>query len=934
VNAAQRGNVIAVSLAMLIPVAALLLALLPRIENLINPLPRDRLDQQARTIGARTVERLTAADNLLRLVSTDVGLQDTSIAISSSTVLGAFSNVGLLVGGGAPIVLKGTAPTLETLDGKTLAHLASGQTALITARAGTSARPTLVRAVNSSDHDHSGLLVAELSPEYLWHSADTTSSHYSVCIADAASRPVFCQPFSTSSAMVSPAQGFATLPTSGIDGTTSAAQLAGTSRIELGKAFGAGDWIVSVAEHRSNSIFPTDRSAISYMIAGMAAVVLSLMMAWQLARRKTKLSPAAATPAIGRSATRLVPPSVAKQTKTKSVKTDGEADATDQTTLVLHLLSEIDRAILSGATFDRIIESNLDRIRAILPGDAAALALLDREKPTLCKMILIGADGGRQDFPLEHALDARSTGKLASIPDGEWFDSDAEDALLAPLQKVGMSRCFLVPVFRDGVPAGALVIASKAAQSLEKGERGLARDIAQRLGVAYTATARGQELLFHSLYDSTTELPNRKFFENRLEEEIARARRESRALALLLVDLDKFKEVNDSYGHEAGDILLEEASARLKTCLRTEDLVARIGSDEFAVLLPSISQGADIANVAKKLIDTLSESYLIQGRGHHLTASVGVAMFPKDGNSGRALLSGADFAMHAAKRRGGATYSTYEVQSNEQAQDRTSLTNDLRQAIVKRELVLYFQPQIDLRRGGIVGVEALVRWQHPTRGLIMPADFITIAEQSGLIEQVGDFVRREASTQFRAWESEGNAPMRISINVSSRELRGDDFLEKVENTLLTSGLRPFSLELEITESLLLEHSDHVLAVLKALSDKGVRIAIDDFGTGYSSMAYLKNIPFHVLKIDRFFVKDIGTEDGSDSIVHAIIGVAQGLGKEIVSEGIETEAQRAFLAENGCDLAQGYLWSPPVPADEFAAFVRKWNDAARRVATAE
>ncbi len=921
--AAQHGNVAVTALAILVPIAALLLVLHPALNRLIDQNPRDHLVQQAESIGAQTAERLSTADHLLRIISTDVAQADTLDTISTSTRLDAFNNLALLLDGGQSIVIKGNAPSLETLKASTTAHLSNGRTALITTASEESAKPALLREVQLATGGHPSLLFGELSSEYLWTYPRAANADYSLCISDASRRLVYCEetPSRMSGQRPPAEEGMTSFAANGVP---PGGWMAATSHVDLTRPFAADDWTVSVYAKDPPPFLSSRVSTLVFSLSGMA---LSLGVAWRLRRRRRETpgtAPLKSPPAQRQDATIAANPGTAH-----GGNSNDKTDINDGAIRALRLFSDIDRAILSGANFDRIVESILNRIHTILPCDAAALALLDREKPSLCKMTLFEADNGRLEFPLEQALDARSTGILASIPDGDWFSCTDEDALLAPLHHSGMSKCLLVPVFRDGVPAGALVLATRGTSGLAKHEHELARDIAHRLGVAYTTTTRGQELHFHSMYDSTTELPNRKFFENRLEEEISRARRESRPLALLLVDLDKFKEVNDSYGHEAGDVLLEQASARLKTCLRSEDLVARIGSDEFAVLLPSVSQGRDIYSVAQKLIDTLSESYLIQGRGHHLSASIGLAVFPKDGKSGRALLSGADFAMHAAKRRGGASFSAYEVQSNEQAQDRTALTNDLRQAIAKRELVLYFQPQIDLKRGEIVGVEALVRWQHPTRGLVMPAEFISIAEQSDLIEHIGDFVRREASRQFRAWESDGIAPMRISINVSSRELRSTDFLEKIESTLSTSGLRPFSLELEITESLLVEQSDQVVSVLKALSERGVRIALDDFGTGYSSMAYLKKIPFHVLKIDRLFVSDIGTEDGSDSIVHAIIGVAQGLGKEIVSEGIETEEQRAFLAENGCDLAQGFFWSPPIPADEFAAFIREWNDTARQ-----
>jgi diguanylate cyclase (GGDEF)-like protein len=921
-RASQQGNLAVTTLAVLVPTTALLLALLPAVEGLLASVPRDDLPELARSISERTVQRLTAADHLLRVVSSDVAQSETLNTISTSTRLDAFTNVTLFQQEGPPIVLKGSAPSFGELDASTIGHLNNGRTALITNHNGTYAKPALLRTVRLASAQAENLLFAEVSADYLWHAGQAPDRRYRFCVTDAANKPVFCEQTASSPQQTEHGHAIAALDANESPLDT---RMTESTRVGLDQRFAGGHWTVSVSQQTTPS-FLASRPLIRYAVIGVAGVLLSFVIACWIRNRRTHATGARqqlkpATQSQGTSG-------MEKPTHASASKVSENTQAPDINTIALHLFSEIDRAILSGATFDRIVESILDQIPEILPGDVAGLALLDRDKPALCKLTLVGGDAKRQDYPIEEALDARATAMLTAVPDGQWFDTAPDDGLLETLHSLGLGRSFIIPIFRDGSPAGALMIATRTSLILGKREHELARDIAHRLGVAYTATTRGQELLFHSLYDSTTELPNRKFFENRLEEEISRARRESNPLALLLVDLDKFKEVNDSFGHEAGDVLLEQSSARLKTCLRAEDLVARIGSDEFAILLPSVAQGRDVGNVAQKLIDTLSESYMIQGRDHHLTASIGIAVFPKDGRNGRALLGSADFAMNDAKRNGGATFCSYEPHSNEQAQDRTALTNDLRQAVSKQELVLYYQPQIDLARGEIVGVEALLRWNHPTRGLVMPTEFISIAEQSDLIERIGDFVRQEAGKQFRIWESAGCAPMRVSINVSSRELRSPEFLGKIETMLLSSGLRPFSLELEITESLLLEHSDHVVSVLKALNNRGVRIAIDDFGTGYSSMAYLKKIPFHVLKIDRLFVKDIGTADGSDSIVHAIIGVAQGLGKEVVSEGIETEQQRAFLAENGCDVAQGFLWSEPVRAEEFATFMQNWNDSAK------
>ena len=929
-----RWSPLYTAFAILIAGCALALLLIPRFATSVGTASEELIAEQAQVIGARALERLTAADNLLRLISAHIELDETLSGVSASAAMDTFSSVVVLRSGQTPAVIKGDVQTLSRPDTETFSHISNGRTALVSPYPGADRGPTLMRALNFAGVGQPGILVAELAPGFLWREpVEGANNGYQICVHDGAGNLVFCDESATM-----PSAGSQELASSHREGLmsqlASQEQPGGRALLPIAQEYGGQDWIVTVKPLGAEAGAVTRDASIFYMVAGMLCMLATLTLAWLVTGRpaftgrwENASHGAASGPGPKLPIPRQAIGAIADQTQ-------DAAKTPDRALEVLTLFSEIDRAILSGAAFERIAESVFPRIRAVLPGDATALALLYEDDPKNSKLMIMGPDDHREECLIKNAFEARSIARLTSMPDGDWFISAPDDAILGPLHKLGLRDCLVLPVYKDGAPAGALIVANREARTLNGQGRSLARDLAHRLGVAYTSSVRGQQLMFHSLYDSTTELPNRKYFENRLGEEVSRARRESKQVALLLVDLDEFKKVNDTFGHEGGDILLEQASMRMKTCLRAEDLIARVGSDEFGVLLPTISEGTDAAAVAQKLLETLAEPYTLGGREHHLSATVGVAVFPEDGKSSHSLLRSADFAMHAAKREGGATYSTFEAQSSEQAKDQAALAIDLRHAIAKSELTLYFQPQIDLRHGEIIGAEALVRWQHRTRGMVMPGAFISIAEQSDLIEHVGEFVRREASAQFRQWERDGMAPMRISVNVSSREFKRKDIVDRIENTLVASGLRPFSLELEITESLLVESSEQVLSALKALSDRGVRIAIDDFGTGYSSMAYLKNIPFNVLKIDRSFIKDIGEEDGSDSIVSAIIGVAQGLGKEIVAEGIETEAQRAFLSESGCDMGQGYLWSRPVPADEFATFVRDWNQTARRVASIE
>lgn len=915
-------------LAVLVPLGIIVLVLLPRLDNWLSRAPSAISAQKAQESSERLFDRLQQADTLLRIIANDIDVNGTVSISNLPQALTPFGNVVILNESGATTVIKGASPGLPGFETQFFGRVRSGRTALSVDGSGNQVHISLLRSVASPESGNSGLLYAELSPDYLWRGLRGDNVNVSLCVRDSSGRTLFCDGGETRAHSTSSTQAAAASSTALASEDADATATGTPVRAPVATLFGDSDWFVTVTGDNSE----LSTAARVYLFAGMLVAIIALL----LARLWVGATPAAAKTIPGSTPSTQGKPDTAASQKTAAEPTGVPASigakGASRSASALRMFAEIDRAILSGAMFDRIADSIISEVCSVLPGDVAAIAVLDRNKPSQCRLVVRSAENKRQAIALTEALDAASTGELATSPEGLQIACEPQDALLEPFHKLGMRHCLLYPIFKDGTLVGALILGFASAVSVSEAERSLARDLAQRFGVAYTSADRGQELLFHSLYDSTTELPNRKFFETRLDEELSRARRESSQLALLLIDLDDFKKVNDSFGHDGGDILLEEASLRLKSCLRTEDLVARVGNDEFGVMLPTISHVQDASRVAEKLLKTLSRPYTLGGREQKLSATIGIALFPDDGKTPQALFRSADFAMNSAKQGGGGKYAAYEPSSNEKARDQIALSNDLRGAISKNELTLYFQPQIDLTRGEIVGAEALVRWQHRTRGIMLPSTFITIAEQSDVIEELGTFVRREASQQLRQWEKEGTAPTRVSVNVSTREFKRPDFLELIENALKSSGMRPFSLELEITESLLMEKSDQVTAILKALTDRGVRIAIDDFGTGYSSMSYLKDLPFNVLKIDRTFVSGIGTGDGSESIIEAIIGMAKALGKEIIAEGIETEAQRAYLATIGCDLGQGYLWSPPIPATNFSTFMRSWNEAARRIAS--
>lgn len=435
-----------------------------------------------------------------------------------------------------------------------------------------------------------------------------------------------------------------------------------------------------------------------------------------------------------------------------------------------------------------------------------------------------------------------------------------------------------------------------------------------------------RETLFRQAnFDKLTGLPNRALALDRLEQAINSAERHQRPLTLLFVDLDRFKYVNDTLGHHSGDQLLLEASRRLSQCVREEDTVARLGGDEFLILLVNQRAANDATLVAKKVISIIDQPFLVSGRELNVTASIGLTVFPEDGTSAADLLRNADAAMHMAKQQGQNTYHFFTPEMNEHALTRLNIETHLRHAIRRNEFELYYQPLINLDTGTVVGMEALLRWHNEELGNPGPDRFIPIAEETGLIIPIGQWLLEQACRQAVQWQVPGAPPLRIAVNISSRQFVGGNVIHAVENALNASGLDPALLELEITEGLLLGDAPQTRRALALLKKLGVRLSLDDFGTGYSSLGYLRRYTFDVLKIDRSFIHDLELKPEAAGLVKAIIAMAHSLGLEVIGEGVETELQANFIRSRHCNFAQGYLYSKPLPAAQFSAWLEQRGD---------
>jgi len=447
------------------------------------------------------------------------------------------------------------------------------------------------------------------------------------------------------------------------------------------------------------------------------------------------------------------------------------------------------------------------------------------------------------------------------------------------------------------------------------------------VGSDVTAARRDQEqIAFLAHHDSLTKLPNRVVFNETLH--LGCVRCEETGLALLCLDLDDFKAVNDSMGHATGDALLIAVSERIRGCIREGDTAARLGGDEFAIILMT-GDMEEVTAVARRLIEQIGRPYHFDGRLLEMAVSIGVTMAPKDGDSPSVLLKNADLALYRAKADGRATWRFYDLQMDERARDRRSLQTDLRQALARGEFYLNFQPILDLETGRIVAAEALLRWVHPERGQLSPAEFIPMAEGAGLIAPIGAWALRQACAVAAGWPED----IRLAVNLSPLQFRDARLLADIDHALTATGFPPARLELEITETTLLETSKQTTEALRELHKRGIGIALDDFGTGYSSLGYLRRFPFDKIKIDRSFIRDLGREKDDASIILAIIGLAANMNLVVTAEGVETEEQAKFLLENGCAQAQGFLFHPPLSADQFSSLLGAGRDGVVRVRSA-
>jgi diguanylate cyclase (GGDEF)-like protein len=897
-------------------VPTLLLAVLSQrqVTELLEQHSITLLNRSSESYGLGVYDRFLMADGALQTLDAVPAVSDRDSGRLRLILSHWFKAVTLFDARGGIAVLYGAPAEFGPAAIGHDAHLAAGESVLYMPRS-TDERLRIYIARRLSGGTTA---LAELDLDHLWGDADDLPYSTDICVVGERAAPLYCtQPLLA--ALVE------ARPTAGEPARAWSAEYAvGQWQIFLDPRFHVPEWTVLTFQPRAlalGSLSRFQRVSGAVLILGLLLVsLLSLVLIRRTlgpletllegTRRIARDDFAGRVPAAGRDEFG----ELARSFNAMSARLGRQFGA-------LRVLARIDRLILSKPEVDRVLETALEHLHEIVASDSASVALIGEGGA-----LRLWQRGPQRRESGRARVTTLDTGAHALVQHATEIVSLRGEALaqsgLAGLLPGEISQAILLSVRRLDEPRALIALGWRAPTELAPETLDHLRELGDRVAVALGAAARDAQLLHQAQHDCLTDLPNRLLLEQRLGQEIAHAQRHARRFALLFIDLDRFKAVNDTLGHESGDQLLREAALRLRQRVRESDMLARFGGDEFVVLLSEIGAPGDAGNVAQDLIDALSRRFDLQRGPVFVGASIGIAIYPGDGNGATALLGSADAAMYRAKDEGRGRFVYFEQRMNAEALERMALERELREAIAGDGFEVHFQPKIDANSGALAGAEALVRWKHAVRGWVPPMSFIALAEETGLIGAIGHKVLLSACAAAAQWRALGLDFGRVAVNLSSRQFGLCDVCEEVRGVLHATGLPAEALELEVTESLFVGDQPSALRALEDLRALGVTIAVDDFGTGYSSLSYLRRLPLDVVKIDRAFVTEAADDADTRGIVRAIISMSHTLGKTVVAEGVETAAQLAILRAAGCDQIQGYYYSRPLPPDQFLAWARR------------
>jgi diguanylate cyclase (GGDEF)-like protein len=776
-----------------------------------------------------------------------------------------------------------------------------------------------------------GTFIGEVSPEYLWGSLEQTlpSPTTRVVVLDDSLHVLFGSARSPLPTPIASRPAVAAVDTVARN-SSAEFYLTASSEITLGAAFAAQPWTVVFSESKDKVLEPmVDFTNTFLIVVGFSSLAVLLLSVSQIRRSVLPLEE------LQKGTRRIAQRDFASRVTVTS-RDEFEQLASSFNTMATQLgrqfnalatAAEIDRAVLSATDATTIVDTVLGRIRDVFPCSMVSVTLdvLDGAK-SVTSVIQDYENGNRHVERI--VLRPSDVQALLTGPEVlELRTGGIVPAYLAPLIELGATSFVLLPLSYQRQLSGIIALGERFDLVPTEEDRVQMRRLADQAAVALANARMLEQVRELAYYDSLTGLPNRLSYKERLAYALEQASRNQRLVAAFFIDLDHFSRINDTLGHEVGDQLLRHVASRLRSCCREREdevgpalttlapEVARLGGDEFTVIMPGLHEAQDAAKLARRILSSFAQPVRVGTHEIFINASIGIAIYPYDGEDIDTLLMHADTAMYKAKEQGGSSYQTYSKSMTTTALQRMTLENDLRRALERNEFEVHYQPIVDAFTSTVVGAEALLRWRHPELGLLLPSEFIPIAEENGLIVPMGEWILQSACLQNRSWQDAGLPRIRVSVNLSSRQLKRS-LIDTIGRALQISGLEPRYLSLELTESVLVNHQREGTEALHALRAMGLHLAVDDFGTGYSSFSYLKHFPLDTLKIDRSFIREIAIQPDDAAITTAIIAMGHALGLRVIAEGVETEAHLTLLQKQGCDEVQGYLIGRPVPADRF------------------
>jgi diguanylate cyclase (GGDEF)-like protein len=925
----------------LVPTATVALLAFSEVSSTLYSHSKTRLRQLSKSTGMEIYERLLVLEADLPALKESLLLEPEGEGPPSlpNWITRRFEAVALVDDEGGVVPLLGAPGTLPPLTPSQTRHIGSGGTTVVTAFDGVRPRIYMVQSLDPASPKPARILW-RLNNDYLWagpgtNQRDPTSDY---CVLDAWGRVFYC---STEQLAAFPEHARLKMQrsTSGYFDwePKETAHLAAYWTVFLKGNFASLAWTLVATQPKPQISGPVAQFTRQFLLVVAGALCLVLLLSINQIRRS--LGP---LEALQRGTRQIAKGLFAARVEVASEDEFEEladsfntmAHQLDRQFKALSTMAEIDRAVLSVIDRSSIVTTLLQRLPDLLPCDAASVTLVDvRGGPiaeTQTRMVHRPGDERKERCTLsEQELD-----ELRTQPEMILFEEeDALPSYLLPLATEGIRSFLVLPIFFKSELLGIIVLGRETATSSSPDELVQVRRLTDQVGVALSNVRMFEQVRFLAYYDTLTGLPNRTLFQERVADALLQSRRYDTSFAVFLIDLDHFKRINDTLGHAAGDGVLQAVAHRVSESLRQSDLVARggltgggpniarLGGDEFTVLLTQIGDPQDAATAAARILASFDREFTIGTREVFLTASIGIAVSPIDGEETDTLLKNADAAMYHAKDQGRNNFQFYRESMSAVALERLTMESKLRGALDRDEFVIHYQPVVSIRTGQIVGVEALVRWCDPDSGVVAPAHFIPIVEESAAIISLGEWVLRTACRQARQWEEAGLPGVRVAVNVSGRQFRDESMPSRVRGALRETGFDPSRLVLEITESILMERVRES-AIMDELRSIGVRISIDDFGTGYSSLSYLTQFSLDSLKIDQSFIRRVDTAPDGAAITAAIVAMARRLGLKVVAEGVETLEELEFLRAEECDEIQGYLFSEPVPAETIAQYLRE------------